>query len=52
MKFKKRVAVFSKPIVIINLNDEKLKAIPLKIRNKTRFSDLFISIQNSTQTLN
>ena len=38
--------IYSKPIANIKLNGEKLKAIPLNIRNKKRLSTLFSYLFN------
>ena len=40
-------AIYDKPTANIILNGEKLKAFPLKIRNKTRMSTLATMIQHS-----
>ena len=40
-------AVYDKPTVNIIINGEKLKAFPLKVRNKTRVPTLITSIQHS-----
>ena len=40
-------AIYDKPTANIILNGEKLKAFPLKIRNKTRMSTLTTIIQHS-----
>ena len=40
-------AVYDKPTANIVLNGEKLKAFPLKVRNKTRVPTLTTSIQHS-----
>ena len=41
-------AIYDKPTANIILNDEKLKNIPLKIRNKTRVSTFITIIQHSS----
>jgi hypothetical protein len=40
--------IYSKPIANIELNGEKLKSNPTKIRDKTRLPTLSLSIQYST----
>jgi len=41
-------AIYDKPTANIILNGEKLKAFPLKIRNKTRVSTFSTIIQHSS----
>ena len=43
-------AICKKPIVNIILNGEKLRALPLRSRNKTRMSTLTTFIQYSTES--
>ena len=43
-------AIYDKPTASIILNGEKLKAFPLKIRNKTRVSIFVIFIQHSSRS--